>query len=177
ARGRGRRGERWERISSAMFGDTSGRPTPAFVGGGQTGYRGRLSRQNPERRVMPDSPDQSQLDAVARARLISTALPYMLQYDEQVVVVKYGGHAMGDAELAKAFARDITLLHTSGVYPVVVHGGGPQIGRMLDRLAIRSEFRDGLRVTDAKTIEVVEMVLAGSINKEIVMGINAAGGK
>jgi len=116
-------------------------------------------------------------DAVATARLISTALPYMLRYDEKIVVVKYGGSAMGDDELAKAFARDITLLHTSGVFPVVVHGGGPQIGRMLERLAIKSEFRDGLRVTDDKTIEVVEMVLAGSINKEIVMTINAEGGK
>lgn len=116
-------------------------------------------------------------EATAVARLISTALPYMLRYDEKIVVVKYGGAAMGDAELTKAFARDITLLHTSGVFPVVVHGGGPQIGRMLERLAIKSEFRDGLRVTDAKTIEVVEMVLAGSINKEIVMTINAEGGK
>jgi acetylglutamate kinase len=116
-------------------------------------------------------------DAVEQARLISTALPYMLAYDEKVVVVKYGGSTMGDADLSRAFARDITLLHTSGVYPVVVHGGGPQIGRMLDRLGIKSEFRDGLRVTDEKTIEVVEMVLAGSINKEIVMAINAEGGK
>ncbi len=116
-------------------------------------------------------------DYVARARLISTALPYMLRYDEKIVVVKYGGSTMGDADLAKAFARDITLLHTSGVYPVVVHGGGPQIGSMLERLGIVSEFRGGLRVTDEKTIEVVEMVLAGSINKEIVMSINAEGGR
>ena len=79
--------------------------------------------------------------------------------------------------LAQAFARDITLLETSGVYPVVVHGGGPQIGEMLERLGIKSEFRGGLRVTDKKTVEVVEMVLAGSINKEIVMAINAEGGK
>ncbi|MFO1184683.1 MAG: acetylglutamate kinase [Bauldia sp.] len=116
-------------------------------------------------------------EAADIARLISTALPYMLRYDEKIVVVKYGGAAMGDADLSRAFARDITLLHTSGVFPVVVHGGGPQIGRMLDRLAIKSEFRDGLRVTDEKTIEVVEMVLAGAINKEIVMTINAEGGK
>jgi acetylglutamate kinase len=101
----------------------------------------------------------------------------MLRYDQKVVVVKYGGHAMGDPELAKAFARDITLLETSGVRPVVVHGGGPQIGEMLDRLGIKSEFRAGLRVTDKRTVEVVEMVLAGSINKEIVMAINAEGGK
>ena len=116
-------------------------------------------------------------EAIARARLISAALPYMLRYDGKVVVVKYGGHAMGDAELAKAFARDITLLETSGVRPVVVHGGGPQIGEMLKKLGIESEFRGGLRVTDKRTIDVVEMVLAGSINKEIVMAINAEGGK
>jgi len=116
-------------------------------------------------------------DVIAQARLISAALPYMLRYDQKVVVVKYGGHAMGDAALAQAFARDITLLETSGVRPVVVHGGGPQIGEMLKRLDIKSEFRGGLRVTDKKTIDVVEMVLAGSINKEIVMAINAEGGK
>jgi acetylglutamate kinase len=101
----------------------------------------------------------------------------MLAYDQKVVVVKYGGHAMGDPELAKAFARDITLLETSGVRPVVVHGGGPQIGQMLDQLGIKSQFHGGLRITDKRTVEVVEMVLAGSINKEIVMAINAEGGK
>jgi acetylglutamate kinase len=121
--------------------------------------------------------DQETADAITRARLISAALPYMLAYDEKVVVVKYGGHAMGDPELSKAFARDITLLETSGVRPVVVHGGGPQIGEMLDRLGIKSEFKSGLRVTDKQTVEVVEMVLAGSINKEIVLAINAEGGK
>ena len=116
-------------------------------------------------------------DAIQTARLISAALPYMLAYDQKVVVVKYGGHAMGDPELSRAFARDITLLETSGVRPVVVHGGGPQIGQMLDQLGIKSEFRSGLRVTDKRTVEVVEMVLAGSINKEIVRAINAEGGK
>ena len=121
--------------------------------------------------------DQESEDVIAQARLISAALPYMLRYDQKVVVVKYGGHAMGDADLSRAFARDITLLETSGVRPVVVHGGGPQIGEMLDRLGIKSEFRGGLRVTDKRTIDVVEMVLAGSINKEIVMAINAEGGK
>jgi acetylglutamate kinase len=121
--------------------------------------------------------DQDTAEAIARARLISAALPYMLAYDEKIVVVKYGGHAMGDADLARAFARDITLLETSGVRPVVVHGGGPQIGDMLDKLGIKSEFKAGLRVTDKRTVEVVEMVLAGSINKEIVMAINAEGGK
>jgi acetylglutamate kinase len=122
-----------------------------------------------------DTPETS--DAELTARLISAALPYMLAYDQKIVVVKYGGHAMGDAALAKAFARDITLLETAGARPVVVHGGGPQIGEMLNRLGIKSEFRGGLRVTDKPTIEVVEMVLAGSINKEIVMAINAEGGK
>jgi acetylglutamate kinase len=121
--------------------------------------------------------DQATIDAIQRARLISAALPYMLRYDGKVVVVKYGGHAMGDAEISRAFARDVTLLETSGVKPVVVHGGGPQIGQMLERLGIKSEFRAGLRVTDAPTIEVVEMVLAGSINKEVVRAINAEGGK
>ncbi len=126
---------------------------------------------------MSQTTDQDTAEAIARARLLSAALPYMLAYDGKVVVVKYGGHAMGDADLAKAFARDITLLETSGARPVVVHGGGPQIGDMLKRLDIRSEFRSGLRVTDKKTVEVVEMVLAGAINKEIVMAINAEGGK
>ena len=121
--------------------------------------------------------DQETEDGIAKARLISAALPYMLRYDQKVVVVKYGGHAMGDPALAQAFARDITLLETSGVRPVVVHGGGPQIGEMLKKLGIESEFRGGLRVTDKRTIDVVEMVLAGSINKEIVMAINAEGGK
>jgi acetylglutamate kinase len=121
--------------------------------------------------------NRESIDAISQARLISAALPYMLAYDQKIVVVKYGGHAMGDADLAKAFARDITLLETSGVRPVVVHGGGPQIGEMLDRLGIKSEFRGGLRVTDKSTVEVVEMVLAGAINKEIVMAINAEGGK
>lgn len=111
------------------------------------------------------------------AHVISQALPYMLRYDDQVVVVKYGGHAMGDPELGQAFARDITLLRQSGVMPVVVHGGGPQIGAMLKRLGIESEFKGGLRVTDKATVDVVEMVLAGSINKEIVNLINTEGGR
>ncbi|HSM40093.1 MAG TPA: acetylglutamate kinase [Afifellaceae bacterium] len=112
-----------------------------------------------------------------QARMIAEALPFMLRYDGRTIVVKYGGHAMGDPELSKAFARDIALLKQSGVNPVVVHGGGPQIGEMLERLGIESEFRGGLRVTDRKTVEVVEMVLAGSINKDIVRAINAEGGR
>lgn len=113
----------------------------------------------------------------SRAEIIAHALPYMQRYDDKTVVVKYGGHAMGEPELGQAFARDITLLRQSGVNPVVVHGGGPQIGKMLQRLNIVSEFKGGLRVTDKATVEVVEMVLAGSINKEIVQMINAEGGR
>ncbi|MFN4009194.1 acetylglutamate kinase [Pannonibacter sp.] len=122
------------------------------------------------------SPTTSQ-DFLSNAHIIAQALPYMQRYDKKRVVVKYGGHAMGDAELGRAFARDITLLRQSGVHPVVVHGGGPQIGSMLTRLGIVSEFKGGLRVTDKATVEIVEMVLAGSINKEIVQSINAEGGR
>lgn len=113
--------------------------------------------------------------AEAQARLLSAALPYMQRYENKTVVIKYGGHAMGDTELGRAFARDVALLKQSGVNPIVVHGGGPQIASMLARLGIESKFEGGLRVTDAKTVEVVEMVLAGSINKEIVALINAEG--
>ena len=110
-----------------------------------------------------------------QAQLLSSALPFMQRYENKTVVVKYGGHAMGDAALGKAFARDIALLKQSGINPIVVHGGGPQIAAMLGKLGIESRFEGGLRVTDAKTVEVVEMVLAGSINKEIVAMINAEG--
>jgi acetylglutamate kinase len=99
----------------------------------------------------------------------------MQRYENRTVVVKYGGHAMGDAELGQAFAQDIALLKQSGVNPVVVHGGGPQIATMLEKMNIESRFEGGLRVTDERTVEIVEMVLAGSINKEIVAMINAAG--
>ena len=115
-------------------------------------------------------------DPVAQAGILSEALPFMLRYDRQTVVVKYGGHAMGDPELARCFARDIVLLKQAGVNPVVVHGGGPQIGAMLDKLKIKSEFAGGLRVTDKPTVDVVEMVLSGSINKEIVAAIAREGG-
>ena len=111
------------------------------------------------------------------ARVLSEALPHMQRYDEETVVVKYGGHAMGEEETAKSFARDIVLMEQTAINPVVVHGGGPQIGEMLKRLGIKSEFAAGLRITDAATIEIVEMVLAGSINSQIVGFINAAGGK
>jgi len=116
-------------------------------------------------------------DAHQQARILAQALPHMQRYDDQIVVVKYGGHAMGDEPVGRDFARDIVLLEQSGVNPVVVHGGGPQIGDMLKRLGIKSEFAAGLRVTDAATVEIVEMVLAGSINKQIVGFINEAGGR
>ena len=112
-----------------------------------------------------------------QARILIEALPHMQQYDEEIVVVKYGGHAMGDEATAQSFARDIVLLEQTAINPVVVHGGGPQIGDMLKRLGIKSEFSGGLRITDKATIEIVEMVLAGSINKQIVGYINAAGGR
>jgi acetylglutamate kinase len=115
--------------------------------------------------------------AAEQARLLSAALPFMQRYENKTVVVKYGGHAMGDASLGKAFARDIALLKQCDVNPIVVHGGGPQIGAMLAKMGIESRFEGGLRVTDQKTVEIVEMVLAGSINKQIVGFINAAGGK
>ncbi len=111
-----------------------------------------------------------------KAGILTEALPYMRRYAGKTFVIKYGGHAMGDATLAASFANDIVLLQQVGVYPVVVHGGGPQIGTMLERLRIKSEFIDGLRVTDAETVIVVEMVLSGQINKQIVAAINAAGG-
>lgn len=113
---------------------------------------------------------------LAQAEVLSEALPFMKRYSGETVVIKYGGHAMGDAEMAKLFARDIVLLRQVGGNPIVVHGGGPQIGAMLDRLKIKSTFIDGLRVTDEETVNVVEMVLSGAINKNIVAGINAAGG-
>src|SRR5439155_13475327 len=116
-------------------------------------------------------------DPQEKARILSEALPHMQRYDEETVVVKYGGHAMGEEQLARDFARDIVLLEQLAINPVVVHGGGPQIGAMLEKLGIRSEFAGGLRITDARTVEVVEMVLAGSINKQIVGFINGAGGK
>jgi acetylglutamate kinase len=110
-----------------------------------------------------------------QARLLAEALPFMQRYEKKTIVVKYGGHAMGDITLGRAFARDIALLKQSGIDPIVVHGGGPQIGAMLARMGIESKFEGGLRVTDQKTVEIVEMVLAGSINKEIVALINAEG--
>ena len=116
-------------------------------------------------------------ELLAKAGVLTEALPYMRQFNGKRFVIKYGGHAMGDAALADAFARDVVLLKQVGIEPIIVHGGGPQIGAMLERLKIKSEFVDGLRVTDAETVEIVEMVLSGSINKQIVSAINAAGGR
>jgi acetylglutamate kinase len=116
-------------------------------------------------------------ELLAKAGILAEALPYMRQFNGRRFVIKYGGHAMGDPELAAAFARDIVLLKQVGIDPIVVHGGGPQIGAMLERLKIKSEFVDGLRVTDTETVEIVEMVLSGSINKQIVAAITAAGGR
>jgi len=112
-----------------------------------------------------------------QARILAEALPYMQRYDEAIVVVKYGGHAMGEEELARQFARDIVLLEQTAINPVVVHGGGPQIEAMLKKVGVRSQFAAGLRITDQQTLEIVEMVLAGSINKQMVGYINEAGGK
>jgi acetylglutamate kinase len=116
-------------------------------------------------------------DVHVQAEVLVQALPHMQRYDQQVVVIKYGGHAMGDRAAAEDFAEDVVLLEQSGIKPIVVHGGGPQIGKMLEKLGIKSEFKGGLRVTDAATVEVVEMVLAGSINKQIVGWIGVEGGK
>ncbi len=112
-----------------------------------------------------------------QAELLMRALPHMQRYDDTTIVVKYGGHAMGDEQMARDFAKDMILLEQAGVNPVVVHGGGPQIGAMLGRLNIKSEFAAGLRVTDKATMDVVEMVLAGLINKQIVGFINNEGGR
>ena len=112
-----------------------------------------------------------------QAQILSEALPYMQRYDDEIVVVKYGGHAMGEENLARQFARDIVLLEQTAINPVVVHGGGPQIEAMLTRVGVQSQFTAGLRITDAATLEIVEMVLAGSINKQMVGYINEAGGK
>jgi acetylglutamate kinase len=121
-----------------------------------------------------NAPDPAML---AKAETLTEALPYLQRYAGATFVVKYGGHAMGSPEAARDFAEDVVLLKACGINPVVVHGGGPQIGSMLKRLGVESKFVGGLRVTDAETARIAEMVLAGSINKEIVSWIAAAGGK
>jgi acetylglutamate kinase len=115
-------------------------------------------------------------DPIVKAAVLAEALPYMRRYAGHTLVVKYGGHAMGDDAVGDSFARDVVLLKQVGINPVVVHGGGPQIAQMLQRLGIETRFIDGLRVTDRATMEVVEMVLAGTINKQLVAAINAEGG-
>ncbi|HHI89171.1 MAG TPA: acetylglutamate kinase [Hellea balneolensis] len=113
----------------------------------------------------------------ASAKTLSEALPFIQRYSGKTIVIKFGGNAMGDAELMRAFANDVVLLKQFGIRPVIVHGGGPQIGTMLKRLGIKSEFKDGLRVSDLATVEVAEMVLSGAINKNLVAAINRAGGR
>jgi acetylglutamate kinase len=120
------------------------------------------------------APDPAML---AKAQTLTEALPYLQRYAGQTFVIKYGGHAMGDESLARDFAEDVVLLKAVGIHPVVVHGGGPQIGAMLKRLGVESSFVDGLRVTTKETADIAEMVLAGSINKAIVASIGQAGGK
>ena len=126
---------------------------------------------------MADTKNKNNITPKDITRILSDALPFMQRYSGQTVVIKYGGHAMGDDTLARQFASDIVQLKQSGINPIVVHGGGPQIGAMLKRLNIESEFKDGLRVTCDQTIEVVEMVLSGSINKQVVSNIQRAGGR
>jgi acetylglutamate kinase len=127
---------------------------------------------------MSDAPDKAAIELAAateRARVLAQALPFLRRYAGATVVVKYGGHAMGEEALAEQFGRDIALLKQVGINPVVVHGGGPQINAMLKRLAIKSTFVDGLRVTDEAMVEVVEMVLAGTVNKYVAGLITRAG--
>ncbi len=120
--------------------------------------------------------DAQKASWIKKASILSEALPFMRRYSGKTIVIKYGGHAMGDADLALSFAHDVVLMKQVGMNPIVIHGGGPQIGRMLERLKIESSFIDGLRVTDKATVEVVEMVLSGNINKSIVGAINNVGG-
>ena len=121
-------------------------------------------------------PLNSSTSPIVSADILTQALPYIQKYEHQTVVIKFGGNAMGDTALSNAFAHDVTLMRQSGVNTIIVHGGGPQIGNMLERLGIESEFKNGLRVTNHATMEVAEMVLVGKINKEIVSAINQSGG-
>ncbi len=129
------------------------------------------------KKTEPAKTDKASPKGIETARTLSEALPYIQRYAGKTVTIKYGGHSMGDDALQQSFARDVVMLKQMGVNPIVVHGGGPQIGEMLERLQIKSSFVDGLRVTDEKTVDVVEMVLAGTINKQIVRAINQAGGR
>ncbi len=134
----------------------------------------RKQRRPPAARANTPGIDPALL---AKTKVLSEALPYMREHAGKTFVIKYGGHAMGDDALAESFAKDAVLLKQVGINPIIVHGGGPQIGRMLERLRIESSFIDGLRVTDHASVEIVEMVLSGSINKQIVSAINRAGGR
>jgi acetylglutamate kinase len=125
--------------------------------------------------VTKQPPDMAAALGFATAKTLAEALPFIQIYDRETVVIKYGGHAMGDMETAKKFAADVVLLKLVGIHPVVVHGGGPQISRMLDKAGVKSAFVDGLRVTDAQTMEVAEMVLSGAVNKELSHLITMAG--
>ena len=142
---------------------TAAAADPALEPGGDAGADSALAA---ERGFEPER----------RAGALIEALPYIRRFRGSVVVIKYGGHAMTDASMARSFARDVVLVRSIGLRPVVVHGGGPQIGEMLSRLGRRSEFRDGLRITDADTLEVVRMVLVGKVGRDIVNAVNAAGG-
>jgi acetylglutamate kinase len=132
---------------------------------------------NDPKDITPPTDRKSAKEWLTTAQTLTEALPFLLRYDKQTVVIKYGGHAMGDEALARNFARDLVLVKQVGINPVVVHGGGPQIASMLERLNIKSDFVEGLRVSDAATVEVVEMVLAGKINKQIVSSISREGGR
>lgn len=120
-------------------------------------------------------PQPPPADVVATAKTLAQALPFIQIYDREIVVIKYGGHAMGDEETARTFAADVVLLKLVGIHPIVVHGGGPQISAMLERAGVKSAFINGLRVTDAATMEIAEMVLSGGVNKELASRITAAG--
>ena len=126
---------------------------------------------------MENTADQIQIDLLAKTGMLVETLPFMRRYSDKTILIKFGGHAMGKADYVNSFASDIALLDQVGARPVVVHGGGPQIGEMLTKLKIESKFIDGLRVTDEATISVVEMVLAGGINKALVAAIASAGGR
>src|SRR5271167_1514487 len=122
-----------------------------------------------------DMGDPREQQGWATAKTLAEALPYIQRYDREIVVIKYGGHAMGEEAMAKSFAADAVLLKLLGLHPVIVHGGGPQISAMLERAGVKSTFVDGLRVTDEATMEIAEMVLSGAINKEIANWITLAG--
>ena len=140
-------------------------------------YQDRTNKMKTITQPQNASSAPEELSPHIQARILAEALPHLIRYDDQTVIIKFGGHAMGDAALSDAFAKDVVYLKQSGVNPIVVHGGGPQIAAMLKKLQITSDFVNGLRVTDKPTVEVVEMVLAGAINKDIVSAINKQGGK